>query len=353
MNRLKSRFRNVPSYFPVEALAPVFALLAWLLLAGPALAQDASDCAKCKLTTAPWNHFHNDQAACPGADKVVCDGQYTKVTKAECEAGHPVIRKCKVAEGDKDYPSTPFPAGTCGTVTRDTKGNITSVDCGPAPGGNPMGTFKDKEAYCKGDSWDPTIAIALADRYSVSITVANGTNVLANNGVSALGSTVLSIPAGFVRDAIEEGFLTPDGDTVQLEAVLGIRQPGRFSLPDQTVAVTVAEGNGEVVSATLRDDGVHVVLEIPLVNMGAFDSYGIDVAGLRVASTSSPAAGVASEPAPGLVSEEPTLIALVQVGSVDGERLVGGAAVIGRTVNDLRPQPVLAVPIQSGVLISD
>ncbi|HEX4954079.1 MAG TPA: hypothetical protein VF017_11870 [Thermoanaerobaculia bacterium] len=331
----------------------VFVLtLAALLLAVPSLAQDASDCAKCKTSEGPWNTHHSDQTACPGADKVVCDLRYTKVYKAECEAGHPIIRNCKPAERDKDYPATAFPAGTCGTVTRDAKGNVVSSTCG-ALAANPTTTVKDKEAYCTGVPWLDAITIALADRYNVSITVANGTNVLANNGVSTLGSTVISIPAGFVRDAIEEGFLAPDGDTVQLEVVLGIRQPGRFSLPGQDVPVVVAEGNPEVLSARLEDGSVHVVLAIPLVNMGAFDSYGIDVAGLQVTSTSSPTAGTASEPAPGLVSEEPTLIALVQVGSVDGERLVGGAGVIGRTVGDLRPQPVLAVPIQSGVLISD
>jgi hypothetical protein len=310
--------------------------IAAFVFAGPPVTAQETDCSKCKVTDTVMDGFHVDQAVCPGADAVVCDYQFTQQTKAECEANGIVLRNCKPASRDKKYTATKFAASTCGTITsRDANGKVTGVHCGTPTGG--AMEVKFSEAYCKGDPWDPTIALPIADVFNVGIDLQNGPTTLTSS-LTRLGSTVIRIPSALIARALEEGLLTSADGWTRFSFTLATEGPTRFSLPDQSFLPAVVEGNAVVNSAHVRAGSLTVTLSVRTISVGAFADYAVDVAGLQVRT--GPEGGptqaeeaVSDADVINTTSRAGTLVALVQVVGEDGEEpLAGGArgiAVLG------------------------
>lgn len=250
-----------------------------MLAAVPLIAQ-TTDCSKCKVTDQPLNGFHADQAVCPGANAIVCDYFYTKKAKAECEANGVQLRNCKPASKDSTYTATKFAANTCGTAIKDAQGNITNADCGTATGATM--DITRTEAYCKGDNWDPTVALPIDQVFNIAIDLRNGLTSLTAGTTTPLQSTVISVPSALISRALAEGRLKSVNGSTQLMITLAPEGPTRFFLPDQAASPAVVEGNATVTGARARTGTLVVALSLPTANLGAFENYAIDLAGLQV-----------------------------------------------------------------------
>lgn len=329
------------------SLAPVVcaAGIAVFLFASPPVTAQETDCSKCEITNTDLNGHHNDQAVCPGADAVVCDYQYTKQTKAECKPNGTDYRNCKPEMRDKKYTATKYAANTCGKITsRDAKGNPTGSDCGAAATGGAM-EIKRSEAYCKGDPWDPTIFLSIADTFNVGIELQSGPTTL-SSGQTPLGSTVVRIPSALIARALEEGLLTSTDGWTRFAFTLAAEEPSRFSIPDQPFLPAVVEGNAVVSSAHVLDGTLTVTLSVRTITVGAFADYAVDVAGLVVLTGpgGGPSEAEQAESDADVInttSRADTLVVLVGVLGEDGEEsFAGGAraiAVVGEDADAVTP----------------
>jgi hypothetical protein len=300
-------------------------VITFSILAVAPLTAQTTDCSKCKVTEQAMDGYHIDQTACPGANAVVCDYNYTKKVKAECQANGMELLGCKPASKDSTYTATKYAANTCGTATKDAQGNIISTSCGTASGATMQITRT--EAYCKGLSWDPTIILAMDRVFNVSIDLRDGRTQLTAGTTTPLQSTVIGVPSALISRALAEARLKSVNGSTQFTITLAPEGPTRFSLPVQVASPAIVEGNATVIAAQVRSGTLAVTLSLPTANLGAFEQYAVDLAGLKVQTGPAISAAEAAADGASFPGGADTLTALVDVVGSDGV-LAGGAKAI-------------------------
>ena len=305
-----------------KRIFPFVFVTSLLLSSGELIAQN--DCATCDITTEKMGGTHVDQTVCAGPNAIVCDYRYDKDTDSKCTAGTPDLRACKRAVKTKTYTATNYVAGTCGTrIGRVVTG------CGD-PTGGPRNLKRDSY-WCDGSSWSSAIALPLTQAFSLDVRTPDGPTELVGNRVTALGQTVVAIPASLLQEAIDN--LELRNDEILLDLLIEVEAPSRFFLPDQEFAPQFLGDGIRLTGSQVSDGQVLLSLAVARVNLGAFREYAINLAGLNVEAGSLPEIREMpmSETGSALEGNEEKLNLLAEVTSV-GTLLASGAGRAGQFI---------------------
>jgi len=304
----------------------VVAIGLFSFVARDARAQDAPDCAKCDVSVGPWAKYSVNQAVCPGANAIVCELQYDKEYKSACVAGFPILRECETVVNKKNYPTKAQPAGTCGTANKDAQGNVVSVVCPILGAGAPAGPPLNRDAHgCTGSAWLVEGSVPPEQEYVIAFAADEGTTTLEADTTGTLGDIRVGVPGALFRTAAAR--FRVEGDDVLFTLLLRPLDSGRFTFPDQTFQPAAGSGV-RIDSSRLEADTLQVAVRIAKPNIGAFDSYDLDLRGLKLLPVA-PVGGTAPVGSD-LPPDDPNLIEMqAEVVGTDGV-VISGLGVIGR-----------------------
>jgi hypothetical protein len=283
----------------------------------------------------------------------VCDHYWDRNVGAKCVAGghdtkpEQLLQDCTPAQVVVKYPTKLYPKNHCGTF--DPQRNL--LDCATPPGwvGGPGPVEPQQSWICKGNTWDPGLTLALADRFSLDLVLTTGPMTFDRGETRRLGESRVEIPAALLKAAGPE--LRVEKDDIVFALTVTSSAPDRIALPDQGFEPVSIDENVRVISASVAGGAATWKLAVLRPALGAFRTYAINLQGLQLRALAAPpyAAGPAPTVGAGPSPVDPNAVALLAELSSGERPLSSGALTVGAV--SAKPRDVKVI-LTIGIVIA-
>ena len=324
----------------MKTFALILLGISGFLILSVAVAQDTESrdtCAVCTITHRTAAVAHVDKTVCPGENAIVCDYYWEQNTNATCSppggaAAVQMLDNCRSAQKVIKYPTTKFPAGTCGVDNPLTD----TMNCGATPPGPPGPMVSRNSALCLGDSWSGEVIPVLALSAPLTLMMDDGPMRLEEGATVSVAGGEVQIPASVLKAAGDQ-IKAVDGN-ILLTLQLFPEEPARFTFPQQDFRPRTVDDHLQIRSASVKGGMVTWVIAVPKGALGAYEHYSVGLDGLKMTAPAGvkqlvmPLAGAEHQPA---AFNPADLTVLMEISS-GTDMLTSGAGKLGK-LNRTRP----------------